>query len=250
VIETSVREDFVKLHSQQVGAIEDKPRQEGKDMDAVWDGITRPGSLTDEQCTLRQKLADCCKAYSWAQALPMLSEHPELVNVSRPGGKALYAPLHQAAHGGAPESVVQLLLELGAWRTLQNARGERPIDIARRRGHHNLLSLLEPRFRSNVPMGILLKLQSHFHTVIRSRADRLVEEHRLRLPELEPLLELDRPKMWFAVPGMCGGFSYWLANAGVEPKLVTESWCRVAGGSGQRHEITSSETKLVDEGFV
>ena len=33
-----------------------------------------------------------------------------------------------------------------------------------------------------------------------------IEEHGLRLPELEPLLELGRPKMWFAVPGMYGGF--------------------------------------------
>ena len=70
------------------------------------------------------------------------------------------------------------------------------------------------------------------------------------MPELEPLLELDQPKMWFAVPGMYGGFSYLLESPGVQAKIVIESWCRVSGGSGQRHEITSEGSRLVEEGFV
>jgi hypothetical protein len=49
---------------------------------------------------------------------------------------------------------------------------------------------------------------------------------------------------------MYGGFSYRLGAAGVEAKLVSESWCRVAEGSGQRHEITSAGSRLVAEGFV
>jgi len=72
----------------------------------------------------------------------------------------------------------------------------------------------------------------------------------LRLPELEVLLELDRPQMWFPVPGMYGGFSYWLESTGADAKLVSESWSRVVGGSGQRHEITSAGSRLVEEGFV
>lgn len=219
-------------------------------MDIVWDGIMRPESLSDEIVGLRLRLADYCKAYDWSHALAILSAHPEFVNVARPGGKSLYAPLHQAAHGGAPESVVQLLIDMGAWRTLQNAKGERPVDVARRRGHEHLLRILEPRLRRQVPIGILLKIQGHFHAVIRERADSLVKEHWLRLPDLEPLLELENPRMWFQVLGMCGGFRYWLENDGVEAKLVTESWCRVCEGSGQRHEITSSCATLVAEGFV
>jgi hypothetical protein len=35
-----------------------------------------------------------------------------------------------------------------------------------------------------------------------------------------------------------------------ETKLTSESWCRVVGGSGQRHEITAAGSRLVDEGFV
>jgi hypothetical protein len=139
---------------------------------------------------------------------------------------------------------------MGAWRTLQNARGERPVDVAERKGHLHLREILEPVISHCVPIGVLLKVQSHFHDVIRARIDEQLPDHGLRLPELEPLLELDRPQMWFPVPGMYGGFSYRLESLGVEAKLVSESWCRVVDGSGQRHEITTEGGWLVAEGFV
>ncbi len=219
-------------------------------MDVVWDGITRSETLAGRGLQIRQRLADRTRSYDWPGALAILSEHPEYVNATRPGGQSLYAPLHQAAHGGAPARVIVDLLNLGAWRTLQNARGERPVDIARKRGHGHLIPTLEPVLERQVPLGILLRVQEHFHGVIRERASELVEEHALRLPELEPLLEMKTPRVWFAIPGMYGGFSYRLEEAGVEPRLVTESWSRVVGGSGQRHEITPAGSRLVAEGFV
>jgi hypothetical protein len=72
----------------------------------------------------------------------------------------------------------------------------------------------------------------------------------LRLPELEPLLELDRPAMWFPVPGMYGGFSYELSAISGGPVLISESWCRVVGGSGQRHLVSPHGSLLLEEGFV
>lgn len=52
--------------------------------------------------------------------------------------------------------------------------------------------------------------------------------------------------LWFAYPGMYGGFS-----VAAEPdRLRVRSWCRVVGGSGQEHEITVDGIELVDEGFV
>jgi len=113
-----------------------------------------------------------------------------------------------------------------------------------------LLSVLEPEYRRQVPHGILQKIQTHFHAIIRKRADRLVKEHRLRLPELGPLVEFKASKMWFAVPGMYGGFRFWLEASCVDARLISESWSRVADGSGQRHEITSMGSTLVAEGFV
>ena len=219
-------------------------------MDATWDGITRTETLNEWAAKARIALADAAKGYDWPRVFEVLSEHQEFVNSWRPDGKSMYAPLHQAAHGGASEDVVQRLLQLGAWRSLQNARGERPVDVATKRGHAHLLSVLEPQYKRLVPLGILLKIQAHFHAVIRERANRFVEECALRLPELEPLLELEEPQIWFAVPGMYGGFKFRLETPGVDAKVISESWCRVAEVSGQRHEITSSGSKLVDEGFV
>jgi hypothetical protein len=179
--------------------------------------------LGESRANARQALANAGRAYDWSQVFAILSEHPEFVNATRPGGRSLYAPLHQAAHGSASIEVVQRLLDLGAWRTLQNARGERPVDVARRMSRRHLLSILEPEYKRHVPLGILLKIQRHFHGVIRERAARLIEAHALRLPELEPLLELERPKIWFPIPGMAGGFSYWLEEVGVGAKLIMES---------------------------
>ena len=56
--------------------------------------------------------------------------------------------------------------------------------------------------------------------------------------------------MWFAVPGMCGGFSYPLEVAGATSRLICESRCRGAGGSGERHLISAAGSTLVEEGFV
>jgi hypothetical protein len=209
-----------------------------------------PMSLRQRNATFGKGFADCARNYDWSSVLAVLKDNTNLVNTTRPGGRSLYTPLHQAGHGGAPERVVNAMLELGAWRTVQNARGERPVDVACIQGHIGLLRALSPNLKRNVPIGVLLKIQSHFHNVIHGRASKEVEKHRLRLPELEPLLELSDEKIWLMVPGMAGGFSYWLERDGPNAKLMSESWCRVVQGSGQRHEITSSGSRLVAEGFV
>jgi hypothetical protein len=182
--------------------------------------------------------------------MAILSEHQELINTTRPGGSSLYAPLHQAAHGGAPPEILRRLIGLGAWRTLQNVRGERAVDVAERRGHIHLFGILSPELKRRVPIGILFKVQAHFHAVIRGRAEREIEQHGLRLPELEPLLGFDDLRVWFVVPGTYGGVNYRLLADGVKAKLVSESWSRMVQGSGERHEITSAGSQPVEEGFV
>lgn len=93
-------------------------------------------------------------------------------------------------------------------------------------------------------------IERHFHRVIRAHAGDLLDEHHLVLPDLSALVDTDRPKARFPVPGMYGGFSYWLEGEGSETRLVSESWCRVVDGSGQRHVITADGSQLVEEGFV
>ena len=215
-----------------------------------WDGFVRAAALGDTGNRERQDLSSAGRSYDWPRVVSILERDGDLVNTTRPDGASRYTPLHQAAHGGAPVELVQRLIDLGAWRTLQNARGERPLDVAARQGHGHLLSLLEPNLKRHVPHGILARVQAHFHDVIRGRAAALVDEAGLRLPELEPLLEYEGVRMWIGIPGMAGGFLYELIADGVEARLSTSSWSRMADGSGQRHEITSAGSKLVEEGFV
>lgn len=112
--------------------------------------------------------------------------------------------------------------------------------------------LLYPSIKREIPKTVLSQLEKYFHKVILSRAGNLVTEQSLTLPTLESLLAEDHKetKEWFAIPGMYGGFAYWLEGGGMTTTLVTESWSRVIGGSGQRHEITVKGIKLVEEGFV
>jgi hypothetical protein len=216
----------------------------------TWDGITRPDIFNGEALRQRMALADAARAFDWPRVFACLASWPDWINVSRPGGTSWFAPLHQAAYGGAPRYVIERLIDLGAWRTLRDARGQRPIDVLDSKRHPELVSALEPRLRHAVPADVLAKLQTHFHGVIRGRADDLITRFSIRLPELEPLLELEDPEVWFPVLGMYGGFGYRLEGSGAAARLVTESFCRVAGGSGQRHEITAGGSRLVAEGFV
>ena len=218
-------------------------------MTVKWDGMTKLG-LSDSEVELRHHLANAAKAYDWKKTLEILMARPDLINMTRPDGHSLYTPLHQAAHGDAPVQVVKKMILMGGWRTLRNADGETAADIARRKSHQRLIKLLDPAYKIYVPQETLASIQKHFHAIIRNRASDVIEQFSLRLPELEPLIEIEKPQMWFTVPGMYGGFHYWLDGEGENVKLISESWCRVVGGSGQRHEITSREGKLTDEGFV
>ena len=198
----------------------------------------------------RQALADAAKRFDWAGVFEILADNRVSVNAWRLDGRSFFTPLHQAAFGNAPVDVVSRLIGLGAWRTLPTSSGERAVDIAERRGHRQLVFLLEPDYKHLVPVEQLAAIQTHFHAMIRERAGELVDRHTLRLPELAVLLELEDPYMAFPVVGMYGGFYFQLEGQGANAKLMVESWSRVVMGSGQRHGITEFGCVLVEEGFV
>ena len=219
-------------------------------MEPQWDGVRTAGSLEPEYARIRHRVCDAARDGRWADLLALLDEYPELVNSCRIDGPSLYAPLHQAAHNGAPRKVVEALQRRGAWRTLRTAAGERAVDIAQRLGRTHVLHCLEPVYLREVPADVLSALRRHLHEVILGRITVLPDWDTLRLPELEPLLEMDTPAFWFPVPGMYGGFACTLEARGALSSLTVESWCRVAGGSGQRHLVSAAGATLVDEGFV
>lgn len=93
-------------------------------------------------------------------------------------------------------------------------------------------------------------LERQLHDLMRARAGSLIDEHGLLLPMLSSPVPRRAKPAWFPIPGMYGGFSYWVEGRGRTARLVSESWSRVADGSGQRHVITTGGCRLVDEGFV
>ena len=101
----------------------------------------------------------------------------------------------------------------------------------------------------SLPDTHLLLLERHFHALIRERAGDLITDD-LLLPSLADLSESPDGSVWFPVPGMYGGFSYRRVGEGESLMLMVESWCRIVGGSGERHEVTAEGYRLVESGFV
>lgn len=195
-------------------------------MDIYWDGILGEEGISDKGLHLIHTFADSCRDQDWGLVFLFVEKYKPysgLINATRPGGRTLNTPLHYAALGGAAPDVIRRLIELGALRSLRNANGERPVDLARRNGHDHLIGELTPVMRHPVPAPVLSELEASFHDVIRERFVDFRVEQPLRLPLLEPLLELKKPQMCFYVPEMWGGFFYRLKRAGAKPVLISES---------------------------
>jgi hypothetical protein len=100
------------------------------------------------------------------------------------------------------------------------------------------------------PTTDLEKIQGHFHDLIRSRAGDLLGDPASSLPQLSRERASEEEPAWFPVEGMHGGFKYWWDSSSPGLRLMSESWSRVAAGSGQLHEVTPTGARLLGEGFV
>lgn len=185
---------------------------------------------------------------NWAHVFDRLLEVGGYVNACCPFNAAQNTFLHLAAGQGAPVEVVRRLLDCGAWRTLRNASGQRPVDIATMKGHSHLLGLLEPDYQRQVPLDDLMKVQNTFHELIKWRAGALVDQYAQVLPQLEPMLELEKATFCFEVINWVGGFGCQLEGHGKDFKLKTHSRVRVADDSYMQHEITPAGIRLIDAG--
>lgn len=141
--------------------------------------------------------------------------------------------------------MVERLVELGAWRSLADAEGRRPVDIAAARGHDHLRAALAAPEQPPVSRKRWDAWNARLEALIRERTERL-EPVEIRPMPTELLEFEDLDLLELAYPGMYGGF-FASAHRG---RLMVESWSRVAGGSGQAHVITEGGTVLVEEGFV
>jgi hypothetical protein len=223
-----------------------------------WPGVLDPSLLKEEVVARNHRLADAAKAARWAEVFEVLELQWVSATQWRLGGSSWYTPLHQAAWHGASESVVSGLLERGALRTQPARDGQTAYDIARGRGHVHLLELLVPQHPvyTELTSERAADLDRGLASVIDGRlklpggiADSYGKplEQCLRYPPVVVLPEIPDQRLWFAVPGMYGGFLVTLMKGNY---LHVDSWIRVVGGSGQTHVITHEGATLVDEGFV
>lgn len=206
-----------------------------------WIGSNVPDTFQQLYVEAAHAVADAARDYQWARLLDLLTRDPGRINAGRLSGTSGYAPLHQAAHGGAPTEVVQALLDFGALRTLRTRAGEQAVDIARQHGHQHLLDLLTPKPTLIFPAAKLAAVEAGVHQVIHDREDiqHLLNGADLRLPPLELLTETPGNDLWFPIPGMYSGFHLRLGQVADEPICIVDSWIRVVGGSEERRLVST-----------
>lgn len=162
------------------------------------------------------KLADAADAGDWPALFDLLDANPALsVNQWRPGSPEWLTPLHHAARLGAPAKVLAALAERGALRSLRDASGCTPRDMAIEAGHPAaLIDLLTPT-PSPLSTELARTLDANLEWVIDGsiRTARLFEgnsDHELRnilrYPPVTVLHEVLGRSLGFAIPGLPGGF--------------------------------------------
>jgi hypothetical protein len=222
-----------------------------------WDGFTKYAH-SDIAGRMYKSLFENAKSDNWAEVFSILTSGDlrlirdrRAINACELDSEQNNSLLHYAAFIGVDVAIVERLIEFGALRNLRNNSDEKPIDIAKEQSHTHLFDILEPVNKFDVSLGELKLIEQHFHDVIVQRENgpigEDVKKQSLRLPQLEPLLELDKPEGWFPIPGYMGGFSYWLRVDDAPIRLISESGSRMdAPGQEQLHEITSTGSKLLE----
>jgi hypothetical protein len=212
----------------------------GADHVVVWEVAGRD-DYGPEAVRRRDRLADAARAGRWEHVLAALEQHDEWADAPRLGSRSGYRPLHQAAWHGADPAVVRRILELGGLRTTRTTDGDRPVDIAAARGHRPLVELLDVDPAAFPPAATTAALQTHLHALMTGRAAEFGVDRPLRLPPVEAVVELGGRGLSCPIPGMYGGF----ALAWRDGAIVADSWCRVSGGSGQRHRVGVDGVELI-----
>ena len=242
-----------------------KNDDDGFPYEQAWLGVRDPSLLADEMVAAGHQLADAAKQGDWPTVFTLLGNPTAAfpVNGWRPGGKAWFTVLHQAAWHGASADIAAELIRLGALRTLTDSHGRTPYMVRLDRDLDAsttkaallqnktlaLRSLLRPTPSLLTPERTLA-LSKHLGECIDGRVRGLYPGRNprsvLRYPPVEILEELPGHRVFFPVPGMFGGFEIVLRHGYLEVK----SWNSMVAGSGQVHLITHEGVIRVDDGYV
>jgi ADP-ribosylglycohydrolase len=223
----------------QTGAAEGRER-----LTRYWDGVIR--AKHGKPITEKGRIQAALESADWAGFLRLLHDNPKLVNAVLSRRRSWCHVLHQAARCHAPVDLLDELIGLGAFRTITDSSGRRPLDIVTKEASDDLFTSLQPCIEHPVDPERLARIQELFHGLIRSVMLVFKVSLQMRLPQLSVLTEIKDLAVWFPIPGMYGGFHFWLDNADDGAVLIAESSCRVSG-EVMCHRITPIEVVLVEE---
>jgi hypothetical protein len=213
-----------------------------------WPGVLDVSLLPKATVAAGHRLADAAKSSDWPVVMKLLDDEKVLVpHQWRPGGKAWFTPLHQAAWHGSPPAVADTLIKRGALKSLRDAKGRSAFDVAAEHDKpYDLRMLLKPPPSPLAPHQIH-QINDHLNRVIEGRIGRLfgnrMPRQKLRYPSVEILHELPQWSVWFPIPKMHGGFHIELRYQYLE----VISWNLEPGGTRQMHVITHDSAVLVSE---
>lgn len=215
-----------------------------------WGGSVHAGYMGQGYYERQVELSCLADEETWDEILSQFQAG--YINISpnsfNPDENSWNTLVHKAAKSGASSDVVQKLIDAGGWRSIRNAQGDRPIDIARQHHHEHLYQVLEPVVRHPCTEEDLMAIQRNFHQLIKKSADDLEIDLQgwFRYPELNVIQELVKPEMDCAVSGMYGGFEYRLEFRNGSPVLITEYSSRICSGSEELYEITPDGCQLIE----
>jgi hypothetical protein len=161
----------------------------------------------------------------------------------------------------SPISDSLFLYSLGILRST-DGRSQTPADIAASRGYTTLANILTPpNLIPQISDEMLDKIQEHFVAVVLHEARRKYQPETMKMVDLRVMREVK--KVFMPVPGMYGVSSSIVTGVPECPltrmqgftltwegeHLISESYCRVCGGSGRTNHITAEGATLVAEGW-
>lgn len=188
----------------------------------VWPCVVNRDYVTHTEFQDGSFLADYAKSGKWAKVLQLLRPDNHLVNVNQswPGDASRSTVLHRAAESGAPDDVVSALIDRGALRSLRNADGLTPYEIAvHAGGSDSQAEMLRP-----VPSPFVARESAALDAIVAGVIDHYIQpifgshdlRRILRYPPVEVLHEPPGQELWMQVPYMMGGFRITLREGHVE----------------------------------
>lgn len=224
-----------------------------------WNGVSRYADY--KHTYLYRAMFNEAKAGNWEpvieglatlelQNIPDLIPVDGIMNSIDPDSKEGNSLLHFAAHAGTELEIVKKLIEFGAFRHLRNSLQQKPLDIARQQGHKHLYQVLTPVEQSPVSLETIQRIEANFHNLIMEDGywdvGELIQEKSLRLPQLQPLLERNKPIIWFPIPYFMGGISYFFRLNDEPIRLISHGGSRMDDQS-QLFEINAEGSRIIED---